>query len=217
MSQEAKIKGIIIRKTNFSDNDIIFDVLTETGGVIGFFARGARRMKSKFSGVIQLGLIVDITYSTGKNLNYPREISIDNNNYFSFYRQSMDAMHFYTDILAILKSIAKDLEEPELFTIVIDAFHQADQGNNLTQVYSNFLIALLELISIETDLKCYISGEVISEPEFYYSPDTNKTVSLTKKPLGVQLEKIHHSIEFSKIYLQKLVLEHINPRLRLKF
>lgn len=214
--KNLQAKCIILRKTNFSEYDVIFDVLTSEGKMIGFFARGARKMKSKFSGVLQVGHVVDISYSTGKNLNYPTEISIDKENLFSFYSKSIENMNFYVDVITIVRAVAKDLEDERLFETVLTAFQKADEGEDLVEIYNQFLTEVLEIIEVDIRLKCYYSGELIKEKEFYYSPDSNRVISIDKKPNSIDLPKISFDKVFYKNYLQKLILEHVHAKIRLK-
>jgi DNA repair protein RecO len=214
---QHKIKAIITRKTNFGDNDIIFDVLSDEGKIIGFFARGARKIKSRFSGVLQLGIVVNITYTTGKNLNYPNEISLDTKNLFSFYTRSLEHMNFYTDIITILKAVSKDLEDRSLFEMTIDAFSRVQNSEDPIIVYNDFLNNILELIGVATELRCNVSGEEINEPEFYYIPESNRLISEAEKPKSLDLLKISFDKVFYKQYLQKLIYEHVHQKLKLKF
>jgi DNA repair protein RecO len=214
---DIRTKGIILRKTNFGDNDVIFDLLNDEGKIIGFFARGARKMKSKFSGVLQLGHIVRLEYATGKNLNYPNEISIDQENLYSFYSKSIATMNFYTDLISITRAVAKDLEDERLFYCITYAFSQAENGEDITELYNTFLERILEMIGVDTSLKCYFSGSLIREEEFYYQPDTNKVISKERKPKTIDLPLITSDKVFLKGYLKKLVFEHVNHKMVLKF
>jgi DNA repair protein RecO len=214
---ELQTKGIILRKTNFGDNDLIFDVLSNDGKVSGFFARGARKIKSKFAGVIQLGHVVNITYSSGKNLQYPNEITLDRSHFFSFYSKSIAAMNFYTDLLSITRAVAKDLEDERLFETITQAYHHAEMGEDLTLLYNSFIEIILELIGVDSDLKCYYTGQIIADNEFYYHPETNRVISVEKKPKSIDLPLITRDPIFDKGYLKKLILEHINHKMVLKF
>ena len=47
MAEPIKVKGIIIRQTNYSDYDKMLTVLTENMGKITVSAKGVRSMKNK--------------------------------------------------------------------------------------------------------------------------------------------------------------------------
>lgn len=210
-------KGIIIRKTNFGDNDVIFDLLSCEGNIFGFFARGARKMKSKFSGVIQLGQVVLIEYTSGKNLNYPNEISIEREYYVTFYSRSLSDMNFYTDVLTITRTVAKDFEDQRLFEACVKAFMQVEKGEKTLTTYNIFIETILKIIGIDAHLKCYFSGQLIEDEEFYYQPETNKVFAIDYKPKTIDIPLITYDEVFQKGYLKKLILEHINHKMILKF
>ena len=212
-----KLRGIIIRKTNFSESDVIFDVLSESGEIVGFFARSARKIKSKLVSVLQLGNVVNITYSIGKNLNYPIEVEADRNNLFTFYAKNMDGMRFYSDILKIGGIIGKDYNSQELFELIVSAFNQAEQSGNLTEIYNDFISQLLQLLGYETEVKCFSSGEIISEKEFFYHPETNRVFSNSNKPKSLDIPQISFDQVFFKNYLQKLFIEHVRQKMKFKF
>ncbi len=68
MNKNFKTKGIIIRKVDFGEADRIVTVLTEDFGKIDCIAKGARRLKSKFSGRLELFSHVLLTCFQGKTL-----------------------------------------------------------------------------------------------------------------------------------------------------
>lgn len=212
-----KTRGIIVRKVNYSENDIIFDVLNEDGEIIGFFGRSARKIKSRLVSVLQLGNVVNITYSVGKNLNYPSEVEIDRTNIFSFYSKSIEGMRFYSDVIKIISIISKDYHSPDIFELTIKAFQDAESGGKLTEVYNEFLSELLQILGYETEIKCFFSGEVINEKEFFYHPETNRVFSSKNKPKTLDIPQISFDQTFFKNYLQKLFMEHVRQRMKFKF
>lgn len=212
-----KTKGIILRKINYGDNDVIFEILSEGGQLISFIAKGARKIKSKYSGVLQLGLVINISYTKGKSLSYPTEITLDTECLTSFYSRSLSHMNFYIDVVTITRAIAKDLEEPELFAIAVRIFQKVEAGDDLLTQYNEFLSQVLSLISAETELRCAMSGDTINEPEFYYSAEINKVFSKEHKPTSIKLENTQFTDSFYCTYLQRLLLEHVHSKIRLKF
>jgi DNA repair protein RecO (recombination protein O) len=52
--RETKITGIVIRKTKFKDTSLIIEVFSIDSGKISILAKGIRKEKSKFAGLIEL-------------------------------------------------------------------------------------------------------------------------------------------------------------------
>jgi len=60
--------ALVLRKTNFSDFDIIFSLLSNDLGKISAIAKGVRRIKSKKAGHLDLGAVSKVYLSKGKNM-----------------------------------------------------------------------------------------------------------------------------------------------------
>lgn len=217
---EFKSSGIIIRITDFKESDQIFDLFTSEGDLIGFFARSSRKPKSKLHGIISIGNFVNITYSKGKNLNYPREINYDLEKLFTFQKNTLDAMYFYSDILAVIRSVCKDIQDPSIYSLLLETFEKAQKTSdqNLVEIYNDFLKKLLELLGVEANIRSFTSGtQVVNDQQFYYHAESNSVFNQSEKPATLDLPLVSYDKIFEKNYLQKLLLQTLNGRLRLKF
>ena len=74
MEKQIKTKGIILRKINFGEADQILTILTKDEGKISALAKGARRLKSKFLGKLELFYNVDLNYFQGRELAHLNEV-----------------------------------------------------------------------------------------------------------------------------------------------
>lgn len=214
---EQKTKGIILTKTSFGENDLIFDLLAEDGERVSFFVRGGKKIKSKFAGVIQIGNFVKVSFNKGKNFNYPKELEIDSSKRFDFYSKKLEAMNFFADIILIAKSISKDYKTEFLYKEIANTFNSAQSGEDLLVLYNSFLNNILNELGFNTDLICSSSGKLIDEPEFYYHPETNKAFKTENKPRSLDLPYIKKDDIFIKNYLKKIFAGNISHYIRLKF
>ena len=55
-------KAIILKSVDYQESSKIITVLSEEHGKIALIARGAKRPKGKFSGIIEIGNVLDIVY-----------------------------------------------------------------------------------------------------------------------------------------------------------
>ncbi|MCG8373973.1 MAG: DNA repair protein RecO [Balneolales bacterium] len=55
-------KAVILKSVDYQESSKIITVLTEEHGKIALIARGAKRAKSKLSGIIEIGNILDVVY-----------------------------------------------------------------------------------------------------------------------------------------------------------
>ncbi len=68
MNKHFKTRGVVIRKVDFGEADRIVTVLTDEFGKIDCIAKGARRLKSKFCGRLELFNHVELTCFQGREL-----------------------------------------------------------------------------------------------------------------------------------------------------
>ncbi len=215
---ECKTKGVILRIVDFKECDQIFDLYTENGELIGFFARGAHKPKSKYHGVISVGNFVDISYTSGKNLNYPREVNYDLQRIYTFHKKTLEGMYFFSDILLIIRIIAKDYNEPGIYEIFIKAFELAEKNpENFLGIYNHFLKEMLHSLGFDSSPKCFLTGEEIRDKEFYYHPESNHVFSKDHKPRTIDIPLITYDAVFEKNFLRKKFAETVNSRVILKF
>ncbi|MBN2096510.1 DNA repair protein RecO [Candidatus Peregrinibacteria bacterium] len=76
MKKQIKTTGIVIRKCDFGEADRIVTVLTDDYGKIDLLAKGARRLKSKFCGRLELFNEIDLSGSAGRELHYLDEADL---------------------------------------------------------------------------------------------------------------------------------------------
>lgn len=217
MQKEKKTKGIILRKTNYGEDDLIYDLLCESGELLTFFARGAKKAKSKFAGIIQIGNFIYITYTSGKNFNYPREISLDLDNIYSFYAKNLELMNYYADLINITRHISKDMESSNLFEILIQSLKTAEyEKEKILDSYNRFILNCLDEYNIDTsEIKSLIENS-ISDKKFYYHAESNRIFN-DDKPKYLDIPYIKYDDVFLKTYLQKMLTENISHGIRLKF
>lgn len=76
MNRHLKTTGIVLRKVDFGEADRIVTLLTPDYGKIDCVAKGARRLKSKFCGRLELFYEVAITAFEGKSLARLNEVQV---------------------------------------------------------------------------------------------------------------------------------------------
>lgn len=218
MSKDNKTRGIILSKTKFAENDIIFDILSEDGSLKSFFAKGAQKIKSHLSGILQIGQFVNIVYSKGSNFYYPKEITLDLKNCFTFYKENLELLNYYGDIINVTRIISRDINSTELFTTLIENFQgiQSRKKNALIS-YNSYLEFCLKEAGVCMDDLNKIERDLVSDKILYYHIASNRIFLPEEKPKYLDLPSIKYDEVFKKQYLQKLFYQHISSKIRLKF
>ncbi|MEE4609305.1 MAG: DNA repair protein RecO [Desulfobacteraceae bacterium] len=68
MNAEADFNtpGILLRRVEYGDNDLILNVITPDRGKLALMAKAAKRSRRRFGGVLDLFAILDLSYHTGR-------------------------------------------------------------------------------------------------------------------------------------------------------
>jgi len=146
-----KAPGIVIRKNAVNEKDCAVLILTPYFGKIDAFAKGARNIKSKFTGHLDLLNICDFEIYDGPGSNIVTECTLQKN-YADF---SKDLIKFYFASL-IAKILSKFINEnencEEIYELCLDTFNALEQFNNEDVVFESFKIKFCDLLGSLPDL-----------------------------------------------------------------
>ena len=74
MENHIKTTGIVLRRIDFGEADQMVHILTQDQGKVTVLAKGARRLKSRFLGKLELLSYVKLTYFQGRGLGHLNEV-----------------------------------------------------------------------------------------------------------------------------------------------
>ena len=122
--QIKKVKGIVIKDTNYGESSKILQVLTEDIGLISIMSKGCRSLKSKLR-------------STSNKLTY---------GYF-YIRYKEDGISILTevDVLDEFKNINTDLTKIGYASYLIDLARQVEKENKTSDIFKILEPALLKI------------------------------------------------------------------------
>lgn len=100
-----KTKGIILRKKDYHENDRLFIIYTEGLGKIQAIARGARKIKSKMAGHLDLLMIVDLMLARGLNFFQIAGATIAQN--FSDLKKDLEKIKIGCYFLSLVDQLTK--------------------------------------------------------------------------------------------------------------
>ena len=75
-----KTRGIIIKRSNYSEADRILTIYTEKLGKIRVNAKGIRKIKSKLAGSLEPFCLTDFVIAEGRNLDIVKKYILWQNN-----------------------------------------------------------------------------------------------------------------------------------------
>ena len=143
MKKNFKAKGIVIRKIDLNEADRIVTILTDDSGKIDCIAKGARRLKNKFCGRLELFSHVQVACFQGRNLANLNEIHLIN----AYPEEKEIARHRILFYLAELTNrlIQSDQHIEGAYPLLADTLRHIQKTDRLETILHAYLIKLLTL------------------------------------------------------------------------
>lgn len=120
-----KTKGIILRKKDYHENDRLFIIFTEDLGKIQAIGRGARKIKSKMAGHLDLLMIVDLMLARGLNFFQIAGATIAQN--FSALKEDLEKVNIGCYFLSLVDQLTKlEQKDEKIFKLLMEALTALD-------------------------------------------------------------------------------------------
>jgi DNA repair protein RecO len=162
-----KTKAIVLNRRNYGEADRIISVLTPDNGKLSLIAKGARSMKSKLAGAIELFTINDIGYIEGRGelctLTYGR---LERN--FPDIVKDIDRVQLGYEVLKNVDKSTDTVVESDYYSLLGEAFAGLDDPSIDSCLIKLWYLARLIAISGHTpNLVKDANGTVLSENKRY--------------------------------------------------
>ncbi len=161
-----KVKGIVIKETQYKDNDKIITILTDKLGKVSCIAKGAKRTNSPILACSQYLVYSEFILYKGNNFYYINSASVIN----TFYnlRIDLDKLQVVFDLTKLIQNIVDENEDTssilKLFLNTIYVIENYDK--NIKVVVATFKIKLFDLLGYSPRIdKCSICGEQLYKKE----------------------------------------------------
>lgn len=161
MSKAVRSKALVLKKTKYSEADLILQAITPNGQKLSLIARGALKSKKRFGGgILEPTHYLDIQYResrTGANLLVLEEAQLING--FEGLRKDYDRLEVALRILESIQKITQEGDEQShgLFNLVGHTLKTLEMAQDLNRLQLHFILKLL-----------YQQG--ILEPEAWMKP-----------------------------------------------
>ncbi|HEY4696212.1 MAG TPA: DNA repair protein RecO [Candidatus Hydromicrobium sp.] len=125
-----KAKAIILKSYKLGESDKIIKMYSHDGDIISAVAKGARKVRSKFGGRLELFNLVDLELTTGRNLDIINQVEIIK----SFKNIASDFYKFvFCEIISkiILKTqVSGGDSSPLLFKLIYICFNEINSTDS---------------------------------------------------------------------------------------
>ncbi len=143
MNKHFKTTGVIIRKINLNEADRIISILTKDYGKIDCIAKGARRLKSKFCGRLELFYHVKLTCFQGKELAILNEIDIVDCPVETKNINKHRTLFYITELTNKLIQAGQQIEG--VYPLLLDTLNYINNSDKEDVILHSYLIKLLTL------------------------------------------------------------------------
>ena len=162
----ARVRAIVLRRTNYGEADRILQLITPEGRM-SVMAKGARREKSKLAGGIELFAVSDVVVSKGRGelgiLTAARLVQ--------FYRhiiEDYDRLQFGYEAVKLVAQATETIDEPEWFDVLQETFMGLDAMTISRQLVETwFYLRYAALLGRELSLVNDVDGQPIDPKETY--------------------------------------------------
>lgn len=194
-----KVTGIVIKETQYKDNDKIITILTDKLGKISCIARGAKRVNSPILASSQYLVYSEFVLYRGNNFYYINSSSVKN----SFYklRTDLDKLEVVFGQTRILQKILDENEDTsQVLKLFLNTLYVIENYEmDIKKVEAIFLIKLFSLLGFSPKIsscsscnrklfekeeeKCivydYVSNSFLCS-DCTHNVDTRRCISLSK-------------------------------------
>lgn len=176
MEKLCKTQGIILRRINFGEADQILTVLTRDYGKISLLAKGARRIKSKFCGRLELFYQVELVYFQGRTLHHLNEVEMLSCMTLSDLDLRGSSILFYI-MEATSRLLPEGQEASDIFDLLSDSLNQLDTDSDINDlILYAYLTKLLSHLGFMGSFEECARSNVklnLSEPIYLSSKDAS--------------------------------------------
>lgn len=156
MPNDLRTKAIVMRRTNYGETDRILNLLTPNGK-ISVIARGVRKEKSRLAGGIELFSVSDVVVHQGRT-DLGILTSARMQKFYGNIMTDFSRLELAGDLLKKLDRVAEQVENPELFDLLIEVFNGLNQHYDIDVTRSWFNLNLARASGEEINLYTDITG-----------------------------------------------------------
>lgn len=147
-----KTPGIVIRKKAINEKDCAVLILSPFFGKIDAYAKGARNIKSKFTGHLDLLNVCDFEIYTGPGSNIVTECQLQKN--YTDFSKDLKKFYFASLIAKILIKFINENENCEdIFHLCDETFDALEKFSKEDLIYESFKIKFCDLLGCLPDLE----------------------------------------------------------------
>jgi len=154
-----RVHGLVLRSKAFMEADRLVTLFSREKGKIQAVARGARRPRNRFSGTTGVFTFGLFHLYGGKNLENLSLVEVLEP--FGDLREDLDKIAYASYLAELVDKVLDDRQvQPDVFTLLLQAFYVLDAGMDPRHTARAFEIRLLMLLGLQPELsQCVQCGQ----------------------------------------------------------
>lgn len=162
-----KTTAIVLKRVDYGEADRIITVLTPDAGKLSLMAKGARRVKSKLAGGIELLSTSEINFVTGRG-SLSTLVSSRLIRHYSLIVKNIDRTMLAYELIKLLDKVTEDQPEPAYYELLEQTFFVLDDQNvSVDFIRVWFSAQLLRLAGHTPNLQSDTTGVKLSAAKRY--------------------------------------------------
>ncbi len=138
-----KIEGIIVSTVDYKENSKVINILTKDNGLIGVFANGCRKLKSKLSATSSV-LTYGIFHLSTRNRKLANLIEVDVIDNFKNIKKDLNKMNYSVYLLELSVQVYRHDSNSNIYNLLISGLKKID--NNFDYQIISYIIELKLLV-----------------------------------------------------------------------
>lgn len=200
-----KVEGIILSERDYSESSKIINVLTREYGKIGIMAKGAKKLKSNFSGSTRKFTYgyFHIYYKEGKLSTL---ISVDIIDYLKNIQKDIAKISYSTYISELIEQVIKEEYDEDIYNTFIEGIKKIDEGFDPMVITNIIELKMLEYLGVKPVIdECAICGnknEIVtlsSDKGGYVCINCKEDSDIIISDKAIKLIRMLYYVDLSKI------------------
>lgn len=167
MQTHIKTTGIVLRRIDFGEADQMVHILTQDQGKVTILAKGARRLKSKFLGKLELLNQVKLAYFQGRDLGHLNEVESRVLTHDTELDLKSRSLLFH--IAEVTHKMVADHQDCQSIYELLHVFLQLFERQSSESLFCGYLVKLLTELGFMADWShCNESSQKLDLNQSYF-------------------------------------------------
>ncbi len=180
MSQDERLRAIVLKRTNYGEADRVLQLITPKGRR-SVIAKGVRRERSKLAGGVELFAVSDVVIRSGRG-----ELGIlSSARLVAFYRhilEDYERMQFAYTAMKLVTKASETVDEPEWYMVLSTVLEHLDRHEvNRQLIETWFYLQYAYMLGEGINLQADVMGQPLRPDKLYMFDEIERALRPTEQ------------------------------------